>query len=131
MKFLLDTHTLLWFIEGDTQMSLKAREIIENPENEILVSATSLFEIAIKLKIGKLTLLNSLHNFIDDVEKAWIVPIPISNAHLIAYQSLPDFPDHRDPFDRLIIATSIVEGATIISKDPKFENYHDFVKVTW
>ncbi len=56
MKFLLDTHTLLWFIEGDAQMSFKAREIIENPRNEIVVSSASLFEVAIKLKIGKLAL---------------------------------------------------------------------------
>lgn len=131
MKFLLDTHTLLWFIEGDAQMSFEAREIIENPGNEIVVSSASLFEIAIKLKIGKLTLRNSLHDFVENVGRAWINIIPISNPHLIAYQSLPDFPDHRDPFDRLIIATGIMESATVITKDPKFKSYRDFVKVIW
>lgn len=112
-------------------MSPKAREIIENPRNEIVVSSASLFEIAIKLKIGKLTLRKSLSGFLKDVEKAWIRTIPISNYHLLTYQSLPDFPDHRDPFDRLIIATSIKEGAALISKDPKFKSYRDFVSIIW
>lgn len=131
MKFLLDTHTLLWFIEGDIQMSAKARQIIEDAGNEVVVSAASLIEICIKLKIGKLTLRKSLHGFLGDVERALIGIIPVRNAHLIAYQTLPELPDHRDPFDRLIIATSISENATIISKDPKFKNYVGQVSVVW
>jgi len=131
MKFLLDTHTLLWFIEGDIQMSAKARQIIEDAGNEVVVSAASLIEICIKLKIGKLTLRKSLHGFFDDVERALFGIIPVRNAHLIAYQTLPELPDHRDPFDRLIIATSISENATIISKDPKFKNYVGQVSVVW
>lgn len=131
MKFLLDTHTLLWFIEGDAQMSDRARQAIEDTKNEIMVSAVSLFEISIKLKIGKLTLKNALHGFINDVEKAMIKIIPIANSHLIAYQQLPDFSDHRDPFDRLIIATGISEGASVITKDPKFKSYQSYLSVIW
>ncbi|MGG7663578.1 type II toxin-antitoxin system VapC family toxin [Dyadobacter sp. BHUBP1] len=131
MKFLLDTHTLLWFIEGHTQMSFKAREIIENPRNKVVVSSASLFEIAIKLKIGKLALRKSLSGFLEDVENARIEIVPILNSHLAAYQLLPDLPDHRDPFDRLILATSISEGAELISKAPKFKSYRDFVSIIW
>lgn len=131
MKFLLDTHTLLWFIEGDAQMSRQAREIIEDSENEIAVSAATLFEIAIKLKIGKLWLRKSLLGFIDDVSRARIEVIPISTSHLHGYQALPDFPDHRDPFDRLIIATCMAENAAVISKDLHFKKYQEIVHVIW
>lgn len=112
-------------------MSDRARQAIEDTKNEIVVSAVSLFEISIKLKIGKLTLKNALHGFIDDVDKAMIKIIPIANSHLIAYQQLPDFADHRDPFDRLIIATSISEGASVITKDPKFKGYRDHISIIW
>lgn len=131
MKFLLDTHTLLWFIDGDTQISPKARKTIEDTKNEIAVSVASLFEISIKLKIGKLSLRKSLAEFIDDVDKALIQVSPIANAHLIAYQNLPDVPDHRDPFDRLIIATAMAEGSIVISADPQFKHYRDHVGVIW
>lgn len=131
MKFLLDTHTLLWFIDGDTQISPKARKTIEDTKNEIAVSVASLFEISIKLKIGKLLLRKSLAEFIDDVDKALIQVAPIANAHLIAYQNLPDVPDHRDPFDRLIIATAIAEDSIVISADPQFKHYRDHVGVIW
>lgn len=79
MKFLLDTHTLLWFINGDTQMSPLARVTIEDTSNEIAVSVASLFEISIKLKIGKLSLRKSLPEFISDVGKAWISVTPIAD----------------------------------------------------
>nr|WP_295934854.1 type II toxin-antitoxin system VapC family toxin [uncultured Dyadobacter sp.] len=131
MKFLLDTHTLLWFIDGDSKMSHNARELIEDRRNEILTSVASLFEISIKLKIGKLLLEKSLDGFIRDVDKALIQVIPITNPHLLAYQKLPDIPDHRDPFDRLIIATACAESMTIITADPKFKNYSSHADIIW
>jgi PIN domain nuclease of toxin-antitoxin system len=131
MKFLLDTHTLLWFINGDSQISADARRIIEDTKNEIAVSVASLFEISIKLKIGKLSLRKSLLEFIEDVDKAWIQVTPIANAHLAAYQNIPDIPGHRDPFDRLIIATAISEDAIVISADPQFRSYRDQLTVIW
>jgi len=131
MKFLLDTHTLLWFIDGDAQMSSKARATVEDMTNEVAVSVASLFEIAIKLKIGKLSLRKSLAEFIGDVGGASIKVISIADAHLITYQNLPDVPDHRDPFDKLILATAIAEDSVVISADPKFKNYRDHVRVIW
>lgn len=122
---------MLWFIDGNTQTSSEATQIIENTQNEIAVSVASLFEIAIKLKIGKLSLVKTLGAFITDVEKAWIEIMPIADQHLIAYQTLPDVPGHRDPFDRLIIAAAIAENATIITLDPKFRNYQQHVQVVW
>lgn len=131
MKFLLDTHALLWFIEGDARISEKARCIIEDTQNEFSVSVASLFEIAIKLKIGKISLQKKIAGFIEDVEAALITIIPIADTHLIAYQNLRDVADHRDPFDRLILATGISEEAAIISIDPKFSQYREEVKVVW
>lgn len=95
------------------------------------MSVASLFEISIKLKIGKLSLRKSLAEFIHDVDKALIKVVPIANAHLIAYQNLPNIPEHRDPFDRLIIATAIAEDAVVISADPQFKHYRDHLSVIW
>lgn len=122
---------MLWFIDGDAQISPKARTTIEDTKNEIAVSVASLFEISIKLKIGKLSLRKSLAEFIDDVDKALIKVAPIADAHLIAYQHLPDVPDHRDPFDRLIIATAIAEDSIVISADPQFKYCRDHVGLIW
>lgn len=72
MKILLDTHALLWFIEGDSQLSQNAKKLIENPDNEVYVSHISFFEISIKLKIGKLQLLKSLRGIYNDALKAGI-----------------------------------------------------------
>jgi PIN domain nuclease of toxin-antitoxin system len=131
MKIVLDTHTLLWFIEGSSKLSIKARLKIEDLRNEIFVSSISLFEIAIKLKLGKLVLHKPLSEIFQDIKSAEIKVINISDLHLLEYQSIPFYTEHRDPFDRLIIATAIVERADIISMDQKFIYYKDLVKVIW
>lgn len=117
MKIVLDTHTLLWFIEGSSKLSIKARIIIEDFNNKIFVSSVSLFEISIKLKLGKLILQKPLKEIFHDITSADIEVIAISNSHLLEYQNIPFYTEHRDPFDRLIIATAIVERADIISMD--------------
>ncbi|MHA4741217.1 type II toxin-antitoxin system VapC family toxin [Dyadobacter sp. MSC1_007] len=131
MKFLLDTHALLWFIERDAQISEKARQILEDTGNEILASVVGLFEISIKLKIGKMTLLKHFSRFVQDVETAFITVIPITTEHLTEYQNLREIVDHRDPFDRLILATGESEKAVIISVDPKINQYKHEVEVIW
>ncbi|WP_229253836.1 type II toxin-antitoxin system VapC family toxin [Dyadobacter sp. NIV53] len=95
MKLLLDTHAVLWFIEGDSQLSAKARELIENPVNEIYVSVISFFEISIKLKLGKLYLQKPLSLIFQDIAHAYIHVLPISNSHLLEYQNIPIISDHK------------------------------------
>jgi PIN domain nuclease of toxin-antitoxin system len=131
MKVLLDTHAMLWFIEGDRQISHKARQIIEDTNNEVLISAISLFEISIKLKLSKLTLRKSLTDIFQDIKNAGIVTISIENRHLLEYHSLELNPEHRDPFDRLIIATAISEKAAIVSIDQHFAYYQNLVEILW
>lgn len=131
MRLLLDTHALLWFIEGDLNLSQKVKGLIENTENEVYVSMASLFEISIKLKLDKLFLKKPLEDTFQDILDAYIVILPMRNSHLIQYQNIPVHPEHRDPFDRLIIATAIAEKAEIISKDSKFQNYKELITVVW
>jgi PIN domain nuclease of toxin-antitoxin system len=131
MKILLDTHTILWSIEGDSQLSTKARMIIEDIQNEVYLSAISLFEISIKLKLGKLSLQKPLNEILEDIDSALLKVLPISHLHLLEYQNLPLTANHRDPFDLLIIATAISENADIISRDKKFDHYRSVVNVIW
>lgn len=85
MKFLLDTHTLIWFLENNPKLSEKSRLLIENIDNEVFVSVTSWFEISVKLTIGKLTLPDSLPETIAKSTSNQILTIGISDFHLITY----------------------------------------------
>ncbi len=131
MKILLDTHTLLWFIEGDDQLSQNAKRLIEDSDNEVYVSFISFFEISIKLKIGKLHLIKSLKEIYQATLTAGIAIMDLEFEHIENYQSVPLFPEHRDPFDRLLIATAVYENLSIISVDEKFGYYTDLVKIIW
>jgi PIN domain nuclease of toxin-antitoxin system len=131
MKILLDTHALLWFIEGDSQLSQNAKKLIEDPENEVYVSHISFLEISIKLKIGKLQLLKSLRGIYDDALTAGIELLDLEFEHIENYQSVPLVADHRDPFDRVLIATALHENLSIITIDEKFENYKHIINVIW
>jgi PIN domain nuclease of toxin-antitoxin system len=131
MKILLDTHTLLWFIEGDSQLSQKAKKLIEDSENRVYVSFISFFEMSIKLKIGKLHLTKSLKEIYQDTLTAGIEIMDLDFNHIETYQSVPLYPDHRDPFDRILIATALHENLPIITIDEKFENYKHIINVIW
>jgi PIN domain nuclease of toxin-antitoxin system len=89
MKILLDTHTLLWFIEGDSQLSQKAKKLIEDSENRVYVSFISFFEMSIKLKIGKLHLTKSLKEIYQDTLTAGIEIMDLDFNHIETYQSVP------------------------------------------
>lgn len=131
MKALLDTHAMVWFIAGDSQISVKAKQIIEDKENQILVSAISLFEISIKLKLSKIALNKPLAEIFQDAISAGIEILPIQNKHLLEYQNLTMNAEHRDPFDRLIISRAISEKAAIISADKQFNLYKSQVEILW
>jgi PIN domain nuclease of toxin-antitoxin system len=131
-KYLLDTHCLIWFQKNNPQLSKRVVTIIENPDNIILFSQISLFELAIKQKIGKMPefLVST-----DDIYKQGISDgfdfVSIHNNHIHEYSKVPLFETHRDPFDRLLIATAIEERATILSVDEKFKLYADQIALVW
>jgi len=128
MRLLLDTHTFLWFISGDNQLSNKARELISNPENEILLSVASLWEIVIKVGLGKLRLAGPFEDIVpQQIELNSFETIGIELSHLRELIGLPQH--HRDPFDRLIIAQAIAEGAPLIATDEEFIGYP--VRLLW
>ena len=121
MKLLLDTHTFIWFVENDKQLPIKSKRLIENSENEIFLSIASLWEIAIKLQLKKLELSVSLEKVMQLAALNGFIFLPILPEHIIALTKLEFF--HRDPFDRIIIAQSINEQQTIITKDKVFDDY--------
>lgn len=121
MKYLIDTHTLIWYISGDKQLSKKAVSILQNEKNNIFVSKASLWEIAIKISIGKL---NTSINF-SDLEKFLsdnnFEILEINFKHFEHLLNLPVH--HNDPFDRIIICQSIIENIPVITYDNKFNFY--------
>ena len=130
MRLLLDTHILLWVLEGDPQLSTKAASLIRNKANDVFVSVASLIEVAIKVKIGKLSAQRTPSEIAEEVSRVLAIQLlPILPTHLDAYQSIPLYEDHRDPFDRLLIATALSENCILISDDNKFERYSTIVSV--
>ena len=122
MRLLLDTHAFLWFIMGSANLSVDARVLIENPANERLLSVASLWEIAIKASLGKLTLSASFGELIPaQLKLNGIDLLNIKVDHLSTLTTLPFH--HRDPFDRLVIAQAIVEKLPVISLDGAFDTY--------
>jgi PIN domain nuclease of toxin-antitoxin system len=122
MRLLLDTHSFLWFFAGSPQMSLTARSLIEDQANELWLSTASLWEMAIKLSVGKLTLSGPFGAIVPlHLAAADIGLLNIDLSHLVAVAALPLH--HRDPFDRMLIAQAIVEGLPIISVDAAFDAY--------
>jgi PIN domain nuclease of toxin-antitoxin system len=121
MKLLLDTHTFLWFIDDSPQLSQKGKALLE-ADNALLLSIASLWEIAIKLNLGKLTVRMPTEALMtQQLTRNDIDVLSIAVAHLLVVSTLPLH--HRDPFDRLLIAQAIVEQLPIVSADPAFDAY--------
>jgi PIN domain nuclease of toxin-antitoxin system len=122
MKLLLDTHTFLWFIMGSSRLSKKARELIEDVNNERLLSIASLWEMAIKISIGKLTLVEPFEVLIPrQLKLNRIELLNIQIEHIATVAVLPFY--HRDPFDRLLIAQCMVEILPLLNADESMDNY--------
>ncbi len=126
-KYLIDTHALIWFLEGDLQLSKKAKNIILNTDNQLFISSASLWEMAIKMSIGKLKMSLLLEKIIDRLTLEEIEILPIGISAILAIQNLPFH--HKDPFDRILIAQTLTENMTIISIENIFDNYG--VKRIW
>ena len=128
MRCLLDTHILLWMLENDSRLSSSIIPIITDRANALFVSAASLFEIAIKTKLGKLDTERTPTEIVNEMTQVLAIQVlPVQASHLDAYQSVPLFDDHRDPFDRLLIATALAENLTLISEDKRFERYRNLI----
>ncbi len=127
MSYLIDTHTLLWYFKGDSQLAIKAKDILEDEKKDKYVSIVSIWEIAVKLTIEKIQL---YYPFSDIVHKLSFEKKGILNVSFKHTQQIISLPlHHRDPFDRMIIAQSITEDLTIISKDKNFSLYP--IRLLW
>ena len=115
---LIDTHALLWWLSGDRRLPRRSRLAVADPDNHILVSAVSAWEVAVKAAIGKLDAPDGL---IDVVEESGLAWIPIVPRDAYAAGGLPFH--HRDPFDRLLVAQAIARAAPIISHDAALDPY--------
>jgi len=118
MKLLLDTHAVLWWRGNSPKLGRAARRAIASAET-VFVSSASAWEVAIKVALGKLRLPGP---FEAGVEDSGFAKLPISFAHAAAAATLPMH--HSDPFDRMLIAQTVVEGCTLVTADPEFERYH-------
>lgn len=122
MNLLLDTHTFIWWDRDPDKLSPVVLDRLQSPDSQVLLSLVSLWEIQIKTQLGKLTLRGHLADIVQQQQiENDLRLLPIEVPHIFALEDLPQH--HRDPFDRLLIAQSLVEKATLVSKDPIFQNY--------
>lgn len=128
MAYLLDTHSFLWFINGDDQLPEKAKNAIMDSEAVKHISIASLWEIAIKVNLGKLNLEMSYVDLRQQIIDNGFEILPITFEHTAALVSLALH--HRDPFDRMIIAQALSEQLTVIGKDENFYKYNS-LKMLW
>jgi PIN domain nuclease of toxin-antitoxin system len=128
--YLIDTHIAIWALENNDILSPRLIEILEDPNNIILLSQASLFEISIKQKIGKWpNIPYSINELVSKLEEIDIQILSIKNEHINTNNLVELVENHRDPFDRLIIATALFENLPIISADDKFKNYKNIVEL--
>jgi PIN domain nuclease of toxin-antitoxin system len=124
MKHLIDTQIIIWILEDSQKLTPKIREILGDKSNTFLLSKISLLEIGIKLKLGKLPdFIVSMEEFIEKINQSGVKILQIEDKHIATYQIIPLMEDHRDPFDRYILATTLSENIPIISADEKFKMY--------
>lgn len=122
MNLLLDTHAFLWFIDGNTRLSAQARTLIEDEGNAKWVSTASLWEMAIKISLGRLRLEQAFERLIpEQMEKNGFALLPLRINHMAKITALPFH--HRDPFDRLLAAQCLMEDFSMVSADAAFDNY--------
>jgi PIN domain nuclease of toxin-antitoxin system len=127
MNVLLDTHTFIWYIEGNSKLTEKAREAIELSADRVYLSIISLWEIAIKTGKKRLTLQNQFDDLLDVVNSLEIEILSITFVDTQIYKNLPLH--HGDPFDRMIISQAISNNLTVIGCDQSFNNYP--IQILW
>lgn len=127
MKLLLDTHLVLWWEANHPRLTKKVLQLVREEADAVFVSRASLWEIAIKLSMGRLKL--DLEQFVRNIEKGGFEWLDIKNEHLLAVATLPAFDDHRDPFDRLLVAQSLTEPLLLLTADAALARYGSTVRV--
>lgn len=128
MKLLLDTHAFIWWDSEPTRLSSTALALCQDPANIVLLSVTSVWEMQIKLRLGKLRLSLPLVEMIERQQQTnGVEVLPILLTHVLALDNLPNY--HKDPFDRLLIAQANVEGAALVSHDSAIARYP--VELVW
>ncbi len=120
---------MIWFLEDNPLLKTKSKQLIEDETNDIYVSTISFYEMSIKLSIGKLVLPDTVEFTIDKTIEKDIKIIDLNRHHSIQYQSIPLLPEHRDPFDRMLIAVAVHEDLVIVSADEKFKNYTSIINL--
>jgi PIN domain nuclease of toxin-antitoxin system len=121
MNLLLDTHTLIWFFNGDILLSEKAKRSIIEIQHRKFVSIVSVWEIAIKISLNKLTFEGKTIGFLDLINDSGFVLLSVDKNHILELEKLPFI--HRDPFDRLLVATAISEKMHIVTADTNIQKY--------
>jgi PIN domain nuclease of toxin-antitoxin system len=127
VKVLLDTHALLWFQAGDRRLSRTAREAMESGDAELLVSAATVWEMAIKASLGRLRLSDPVDVYMAEKVAQGYRMLPVSWAHAASVEKLPWH--HRDPFDRLLAAQALSERYPLVTRDRAFRKYG--IDVVW
>ena len=122
MRLLLDTHTLIWWLEGSRRLSMPARQAIANAENDVLVSAASAWEIATKYRLGKLPSVAALALDVPGaIASQGFAELPITVPDAVRAGALPVL--HRDPFDRMLIAQAQARDLVLVSNEARFDAY--------
>jgi PIN domain nuclease of toxin-antitoxin system len=128
VRILLDTHCWLWMLVAPDRFSETARRLIEDPASELLLSAASSWEIAIKYELGKLPLPEPPARYVPArMQASGITSLPVEHAHALHVAELPGH--HRDPFDRLLVSQAILEKLVLLTADPQLEPYE--VRLQW
>lgn len=127
MKNLIDTHALIWFLNGDDNLSTNAKKAIERKTAINFISIASLWEISIKMSLGKLLLKQPFSNLAQAIDNNGFQILPITFEDTLTLSNLPFY--HKDPFDRMIISQGLTNNLSIISKDQYFQPYQ--VTLIW
>ncbi len=122
MKYLLDTHIILWIAEDSPRLSESVRNALSDKTSEKYVSIASAWEVALKLGTGKLRLDGGLQKFFEIVDDYGFATLSVEREYLLHILSLPEH--HKDPFDRLLVATAIVENMTLLTADQNIQRYN-------
>jgi PIN domain nuclease of toxin-antitoxin system len=127
MRLLVDTHILLWALGEPGRLGHATRTQLESAENEVFFSAASIWEIAIKVQAGRLTLPLPIEDLSDAAQTMGFVELPVRAVHAAGVSRLPSH--HRDPFDRLLVAQAMLEPAWLLTADRVLEQYSDVAHV--
>ena len=127
MRLLLDTHLIYWWLVESNRVPTEARSLIEQSPSDVLVSRVSLWEMALKVGVRKMHI--DLPLFAQAVTDSGFLWLPIENEHLLQVATLPLFDDHKDPFDRLLVAQSLTEPAILLTADAKLTHYGSTIRV--